>query len=101
MSHHRLHIKKLEEFATYCEQHGWERQQVKGDYEVLRMRHPDWKAPLIVHARHNSSSGTELIHLTTRGNSEAMVSRYVRDKQRTKSAEASETPQPETGSCSS
>lgn len=70
---------KLDDFRAFCESKGWLSEPVKGGflgYEVLRMRHPDWKEPMIIHQRNN----TESVHLTTWGNSADMLRRYLRAK---------------------
>ncbi len=46
-----LHGDYIETFARYCEGLGWMRTKPKGEYEVLRMTHPQGKEPLIVHRR--------------------------------------------------
>lgn len=66
-----LHKSKLVEFRDFCERHGWYYELPKGDYEVLRMRHPDCKDPLIVHDRVRGS------HFTTWGESARMVNQYL------------------------
>lgn len=93
MSRSRLHIDHLQEFATFCETRGWKTEKPKGTYEVLRMRHPEWRDPLFVYKRHTNSSGGELVHLTTHGNADNMVSAWLRDKKRTKDGQPHQTPQ--------
>jgi hypothetical protein len=77
MSRHRLHVKKLEEFAAFCEKEGWTRQPLKGEYEVLRMTHAK-KHPLIVHTRLQTHAGNDVQHLTLHGTAESMFSRFVK-----------------------
>ncbi len=75
-SRNSLARNKLEEFKAFCAANGWIQQPIKGDYEVLRMCHPDWKEPMIVHQRINVDS----VHLTTWGNSADMLRRYFRNR---------------------
>jgi len=75
-SRNSLARNKLDEFKAFCVSKGWVEQSNKGEYEVLRMRHPDWKEPMIVHQRINVDS----VHLTTWGNSADMLRRYFRSK---------------------
>lgn len=84
MSRSRLHVNSLDQFAQFCESHGWVREEPKGFYQVLRMRHPSCLDPLIVHKRLTNSAGNELVHLTLHGHSETMVSRYLRYKKQNK-----------------
>lgn len=56
--------KHLGEFETYCQTKGWEPQPLKGDFEVLRMRHPTEKGVLLVHDRLDA-----VVHYTTEGHS--------------------------------
>lgn len=85
MSRNRLHIKKLTEFESFCEQKGWQKVNSKSFYEALRMKKDN--KTLLVHQRHDSSTGTELIHLTLHGESEIMFSKYVRDRKLNLAAE--------------
>lgn len=75
-SRNTLARSKLDEFKAFCQSKGWVDEKTKGPYEVLRMRHPDWKEPMIVHQRNNIES----MHLTTWGNSADMLRRYFRNK---------------------
>jgi hypothetical protein len=79
MSRHRLHVTKLEEFAAFCEAHGWTRQPLKGAYEVLRMTHST-KHPLIVHTKLENRSGGLPEHLTLHGTAESMFSQWMRER---------------------
>jgi hypothetical protein len=81
MSRHRLHVTKLEEFADFCTAHGWTRQPVKGEYEVLRMTHAT-KDPLIVHTRLVNSRGGDVQHLTLHGTAESMFNHWQHAKRK-------------------
>jgi hypothetical protein len=76
----RLSVNHLERFAAYLEEKGWVRHQPHGHYEVLFMRHPDQRDPLIVHKRASTDMKGAGYHLTTWGISDRMASEYIRDK---------------------
>jgi hypothetical protein len=77
VSRYRLHVSKLEDFATWLERIGWTRAEVKGDYEVLRMTRIGSK-PLIVHTKLATARGNAPVHLTLHGVAEQMFSNYMR-----------------------
>ena len=68
----RLHLSKLDEFAAFCEADGWRREAPKGNFEVLRMRNPEWSGPLLVHARANETG-----YLTVHLHSRSMLDRFL------------------------
>lgn len=64
---------KLLDYLVFCERNGWLSLPCKGEYEVLRMKHYDFKLPLIVH----QSGDTNSMHLTTQGHSDEMLKRFL------------------------
>jgi len=70
-----LHINKLEEFKMWLQEHGWKECPVKGAYEVLRMRHPNEKPPLLIYTR----VGKE--HLTVYGKGIELVYMWLEDRE--------------------
>jgi hypothetical protein len=86
MNRSRSELRKeaLAEFQAYCEMFGWVAQECKGDYEELRMRHPDVAEPLIVHKRLKTASGNVPNYLTTWGQSQRMATEYIRDRDKAK-----------------
>lgn len=46
-----VHITKLAEFSAFLEGRGWTIEEPKGDFVVLRARHPKVKAPVVYHKR--------------------------------------------------
>jgi hypothetical protein len=48
-----LHKTKLEEFKKFLILNGWEIQQVKGEWEILRAKNKNEKYPLIVYKRYD------------------------------------------------
>lgn len=85
-SRNRLHKTRLLAFEVFCATHGWQPVPVKGDYEVLRMRHPDHKDPLIVHGRLRAPE-----HLTTHGNADKLLDQFLGHERK---RELANTPEP-------
>jgi hypothetical protein len=52
-----LHLAKLEEFAMWAAAGGYERQQLRGEYEVLRLKHGEG-SPLIWYRRDRGDHAT-------------------------------------------
>jgi len=78
MDRSRCELRKdaLSGFIIFCQKAGWRTQECKGDYEVLRMRHPDIPEPLIVHKRLKTACGNIPKYLTTWGQSQRMAIQY-------------------------
>lgn len=53
-----LHLSKVGEFAAWLERRGWVAVPTRGEYEVLRMRHPEQAKPLILYARDRTDHAT-------------------------------------------
>ncbi len=71
-SRNRLHQNKLQAFTDFCKSEGWQSVPTKGDFEVLRMRHPDNKDPLLVYRQLKAKE-----HLTTHGVADKMVDKFL------------------------
>ena len=54
----RLHLNNVKQFAEFLSAKGWIEEAIKGEYEILRMRHPDEREPLILYARMRSEHAT-------------------------------------------
>lgn len=67
-----LHIDQLGAFTRYLAARGWVQEPCKGNYEVLRMRHPTVLLPLFVH---RTDRGTE--HLSTAGMSQSLSRAFI------------------------
>jgi hypothetical protein len=78
-SRNTLARSKIAEFEAFCANKGWVRVIAVGEYEVLRMRHPDWREPMIVHQKNDPDS----MHVTTWGNSADMLRRWMRTRRAT------------------
>lgn len=83
-SRNLLAVNHLSRFVEFCESLGWVRVETKGYYEVLRMRRPDEKDPLIVHGKLNTQGMTSCAHYTTWGESQRMCLAYLKSKKKTK-----------------
>lgn len=59
-----LHVDRLEAFKQWLVDDGWDLEDPKGDYEVLRARKPGRNRPLILWRRLSNSGGGDLTHLT-------------------------------------
>ena len=51
---HTLAIRELENFKAWLQSKGWQIEQTKGCYEVLRAKHDKYKYPLLVHKKDNA-----------------------------------------------
>lgn len=69
-----LHVNKLDEFKAFCESKGWVSEPLKGDYEVLRMRHKEQKYPLILFSRIGAQ------HLTVFGIGMKMTRTFLHER---------------------
>lgn len=87
-SRNTLARSKLPELVAFCESKGWVHESDDSPYVVVRMRHPDWREPLIVHQRNDPQS----MHVTTWGNSADMLRRYLRERRQTSATKAAATP---------
>ena len=76
-----LHINKLEDFISWLIEDGWEIEEVRGDYEVLRARKSGRKHPLIVYTKLESK---EKPHLSLMDRDIGVVMAYLRDRKEKK-----------------
>ncbi len=72
-----LHRTRLKAFQAFCEERGWVAEPTKGIYEVLRMRHPEEIAPMIVYRRIEIKE-----HLTVYGTGVKLAIEFVHQKRR-------------------
>lgn len=79
-----LHRSKIEDFKSWLQADGWQIEQPKGIYEVVRATKGTRK-PLIVYTRDNK--GNE--HITVQSRDEGVVRAYIRDRRREVRAKAS------------
>lgn len=78
----RLHVDKLDAFKTFCIESGWINKTPIGDWEVLRMRHPDRLKPLMVHKRLTNSNNGPLVHYTTHDEATTMLFQFLKADRR-------------------
>lgn len=63
----------LDAFLAFCTNQGWERVPTVGEWELVRMRHPDRDHPALIHFRKRRSLG-----VTLHGESAALWKRFER-----------------------
>lgn len=71
---HTLHINKLEDFKEWLVKDGWEIEEPKGNYEVLRARKAGRKNPLIVYTKADAKE-----HLSLMDRDGGVVRAFLRD----------------------
>jgi hypothetical protein len=75
-----LSVTKLKNFEAWLISDGWQIQESKGDYEVLRATKEGRKHPLIVYYRHDTNGGKELVHYTVFDRDMGVVRAYLKKK---------------------
>ena len=76
---HTLHISKLEDFKKWLEKDGWEIEEPKGIWEVLRARKQGRKNPLIVFPKKDAKE-----HLSIMDRDSGVIGAFLRDSNRPK-----------------
>jgi len=85
-----LHLNRLDAFAEWAKTLGWQREPTKGFYEVLRLRHPRVRVPIVLYSRGEPTS-----HVTVpfEGPALSLINRFMKEaKHKNKAAGA--TPRP-------
>ena len=72
---HTLHINQLEDFKAWLIKDGWEVEELKGLYEVLRARKTGRRFPLIVYKKDSAKQ-----HLTLQERDLGVVRAFLKDK---------------------
>lgn len=72
-----LHVRHLAAFTAFCSARGWQGEPIKGEFEVLRMRHSAYADVLLVHRRGHTKNGDERQHLTVWGVSESLAREFI------------------------
>ena len=75
-----LAVNQLEDFKAWLVTDGWQIQEPKGDYEVLRATKNGRKHPLLVYYRHDTNGGKELVHYTVADRDMGVVGAYYKKK---------------------
>jgi len=78
-----LHKSKIEDFKSWLKEDGWQIEQTKGIYEVVRATKGTRK-PLIVYTRDNKGKD----HITVQDRDVPVVRAYIRDRRREARAKA-------------
>ena len=76
---HTLHISKLEDFKKWLEKDGWEIEEPKGIWEVLRARKQGRKNPMIVFQKKDAKE-----HLSIMDRDSGVIGAFLRDSNRPK-----------------
>ena len=74
---HMLHISKLEDFKAWLAKDGWEMEEPKGDYEVLRARKQSRRNPLIVYRKSDAKE-----HLSLMDRDAGVLGAFIRDSKK-------------------
>ncbi len=72
-----LHTAQIDQFSSWAQAHGCRVEQVKGDYECLRLR--DSKGIMIFFKKLSANSGGDLQHITIPSRAVALVRRFIAD----------------------
>lgn len=75
-----LSVKAIDNFKSWLVADGWQIQEPKGDYEVLRATKEGRKHPLIVYYRHDTNGGKELVHYTVLDRDMGVVRAFLKKK---------------------
>ena len=76
---HTLHISKLEDFKEWLVKDGWEIEETKGIWEVLRARKSGRQNPLMVYRKADAKE-----HLSIMDRDSDVVGAFLRDCKKTK-----------------
>jgi len=71
----QLHLSQVEQFAAWAEDHGYSREPVKGDYEILRLRKKGKVEPPLLLWEYNGGA-----HATTNKRSQVLVGLWFRER---------------------
>lgn len=82
----RLHISKLEDFKEWLVKDGWEIEEPKGVWEVLRARRAGRKNPLIIYTKADVKE-----HLSVMDRDSGVIGAYLKDCKKTKTNADSKT----------
>ncbi len=76
---HTLPVIYYEDFKAWLVTDGWQIQEPKGDYEVLRATKNGRKHPLLVYCRNATNGGKELVHYTVLDRDMGVVMAFLKD----------------------
>ena len=75
-----LVVNQLEDFKAWLVTDGWQIQEPKGDYEVLRATKKGKRYPLIVYERLDTNGGKDLVHYTLLDRDVSVVFAFLKKK---------------------
>lgn len=75
-----LSVKAIDNFKAWLVAYGWQIQEPKGDYEVLRATKEGRKYPLIVYSRLATNGGKQIQHLTLADRDMPIVRAFLKKK---------------------
>ena len=76
---HRLHISKLDDFKEWLIKDGWDIEEPKGTWEVLRARKSGRNNPLIVYTKMDAKE-----HLSVMDRDSGVIGAFLRDSKKPK-----------------
>lgn len=76
-----LAVSRLNDFKEWLKTDGWEMQEPKGFWEVLRAVKPGRKRPLIIYERIDTNNGTKLVHYTVEDRDMGVVRAFLKGRQ--------------------
>lgn len=76
---HRLHTSKLEDFKEWLVKDGWDIEEPKGTWEVLRARKSGRNNPLIVYTKMDAKE-----HLSVMDRDSGVIGAFLRDSKKPK-----------------
>lgn len=75
-----LSARAIDNFKSWLVADGWQIQEPKGDYEVLRATKSGRKHPLIVYYRFDTNGGKKLVHYTVLDRDMGAVRAFLKKK---------------------
>ena len=75
---HTLSVSSIDKFKKWLITDGWQLQEPKGSYEVLRATKEGKNHPLIVYKRLNTNSDKDLVHYTVADRDMGVVRAYLK-----------------------
>lgn len=75
---HTLSVGSIDKFKKWLIADGWQIQEPKGFYEVLRATKESKNHPLIVYYRHDTNRGRDLVHYTVADRDMGVIRAYLK-----------------------
>lgn len=74
-----LAVSHLDKFKSWLSANGWQIQDTKGYYEVLRAVKADRRNPLIIYKRETTLGGKQLVHLSVFDRDMGIVREFLKE----------------------